>query len=349
MTAKAAAQQQGQLHFAVVGAGVAGLVCARELVAKGIRATLFERGAAAGGRLASQRWEHGVSDLGAQFITARSEAFSAQIHAWLQSGALQAWAPALAEFDKGLGNLVKASLPCYVGVPSMQSIADVLAQDLDIVYGAQVGRIARGSAEWYLFDTQDRPLGIAGFDGLVLAIPSVAALELVRGLAEFAPEIAGQLGRSLGEITWDPCWTASVTLSRPSGIEFDAAFIRDDPILVWAAREGSKPGRNADAAVGERWLLQARASWSKNFCQLPAEEAGRWMQRAFAARLGRALLQKSCVAVHWPYATPSRFLQQSCLWDPARTFGLAGDWCGGASVESAFLSGLGIAQAIAAQ
>jgi renalase len=126
------------------------------------------------------------------------------------------------------------------------------------------------------------------------------------------------------------------------------AFIRDDPILVWAARECSKPARHCGEGVAERWLLQARASWSNNFAQLLPDEAGRWMQRAFAARLARPLAQKSCMAVRWPYATPVGFLPEAFLWDPARTIGVTGDWCGGASVESAFLSGLSIVQAISA-
>jgi predicted NAD/FAD-dependent oxidoreductase len=54
------------------------------------------------------------------------------------------------------------------------------------------------------------------------------------------------------------------------------------------------------------------------------------------------------MALRWPYATPVGFLPEQFLWDPDRTFGLVGDWCGGASVEAAFLSGLEIARAIRA-
>jgi predicted NAD/FAD-dependent oxidoreductase len=348
MTDQAPTHSKGKLHFAVVGAGVAGLVCARELVAKGVRVTLFERVSAVGGRLVSLPWEGGMSDIGAQFLTARSPEFAAEMQAWLEDGLAQRWEPALMEFDKGQGNVVKASVACYVGVPSMQSLADHLARDLDIVFDTQVARITRGSAEWYLFDALDRPLGISGFDGLVLAVPSPVALGLVRGLVEFTPDDALTLVQRLESVSWDACWTASVALSRPSGIEFDVAFIRDDPILVWAARECSKPTRRKGEGVAERWLLQARANWSNNFAQLPPEEAGRWMQRAFAARLARPLAQKSCMAIRWPYATPAGFLSERFVWDGAKTIGLAGDWCGGASVESAYLSGLQVARAIMA-
>jgi predicted NAD/FAD-dependent oxidoreductase len=336
------------LHFAVVGAGVAGLACARELLAQGMRATVFERRPGCGGRLASQTWEGGICDLGAQFLTARSQEFQAQVERWLADGCVQRWDPVLAEFDKGQGMVVKATAPAYVGVPSMQSLAEHLAENLDIVFGAEVGRIARGSAEWYLFDAQDRPLGIAGFDGLVLAVPSPVALGLLRALAEFAPEAVPDLAARLEAVTWDACWSACVSLSRPSGIEFDVAFIRDDPILGWAGREGSKPGRRSAAGVAERWILQARASWSNSFPDLSPDDAGRWMQRAFAARLARPLLQKACLAVRWQHASPVGLFEPGHVWDAERRIGVAGDWCGGSSIESAFLSGQGVARSIAA-
>jgi hypothetical protein len=198
----------------------------------------------------------------------------------------------------------------------------------------------QGSAEWYLFDAQERPLGIAGFDGLVLALPSVVA----RGLLGGVPELAALLE----PVRWDACWTAGVSLSRPSGIEFDVAFIRDDPILAWAARECSKPRRRKGPESAERWLLQARPTWSNNFGHLAPDDAARWMQRAFAARLARPMAQKSTMAMRWAHATPAAPLSQSFLWDSVRKLGLAGDWCGGASVEAAFLSGCGVAGAIAA-
>jgi predicted NAD/FAD-dependent oxidoreductase len=72
------------------------------------------------------------------------------------------------------------------------------------------------------------------------------------------------------------------------------------------------------------------------------------MQRAFAARLARPLAQKNCVAIHWHAAAPAEPLAQPYLWDPDRAVGLAGDWCGGARIESAFLSGTALARAIAA-
>jgi predicted NAD/FAD-dependent oxidoreductase len=338
MTEHSAAHVPGKLHFAIVGAGVAGLTCARALTARGIRTTVYERGRAVGGRVLSQQTESGSFDVGAQYLTVQCESFADQVRRWASADLVSSWETNLAELSGGQAALVQTNARRYVGIPSMQSIAIDLARGLDIVFDAPVARIARGSAEWYLFDPHERPLGIAGFDGLVMAVPSIDALPLVRSQTDFAPRLEA--------VRWDACWTSSLALSRPSTIEFDAAFINDDPILAWAARESSKPLRRNGEGVAERWLLQARPGWSNSFLELPSDDAARWMQRAFAARVARPLAQKTCTAMLWRTGTPAEVLPETFLWDAQRVIGLAGDWCGGARVEAAYVSGLALAQAI---
>ena len=52
-------------HFAVVGAGMAGIACARTLVQAGHRVTVFEKSAGLGGRMATRRSAFGTFDHGA--------------------------------------------------------------------------------------------------------------------------------------------------------------------------------------------------------------------------------------------------------------------------------------------
>ncbi len=256
----------------------------------------------------------------------------------MQADLLRTWGANLADLSNGQGVMLPSGAARYVGVPAMQSIAGFLARGLEVVLDAEVGRIARGAdGYWSLLDAHERPLGTGRYVALMLAMPSIDALPLVRAHAAFAP--------LLESVRWDACWAASLALSRPSGIEFDGAFINDDPILAWAARETSKPLRGASEGVAERWVLQARPSWSNSFLDLSHEEAARWMQRAFAARLARPLAQKSCSALRWRVAAPAAPLPHDCLWDADLRIGLAGDWCGGARIESAFLSGRALAQA----
>ncbi len=338
MTASPTGSATAPARFAVIGAGMAGLTCARALAAQGISVRIFERGGAVGGRLACLVTDVGNFDVGAQYLTFQSEAFAGEVRAWVGADLLRTWDVNLADLSNGQGVFLAPTISRYVGVPSMQSIAAFIARGQDVVLNTTVTRIARTGDGWMLYGSGDVALDPVGYDGLVLAIPSVNALPLVRTETDFAPV--------LEPLRWDACWTACLALARPSGIEFDGAFINDDPIIAWAACETSKPMRSSDNGVAERWLLQARPTWSNNFAELSADEAARWMQRAFAARLARPLAQKSCVALRWGAALAAEPLAQAFLWDADRAIGLAGDWCGGARVEAAFLSGTALAQAI---
>ena len=62
-------------HIAIVGAGIAGIACARTLVQAGHQVTLFEKSATVGGRMATRDTPFGSFDYGAQYFTARDARF----------------------------------------------------------------------------------------------------------------------------------------------------------------------------------------------------------------------------------------------------------------------------------
>ena len=65
-------------RIAIVGAGVAGLACARALADAGLHVQIFEKSRGVSGRMSTRRGELGQCDHGAQYFTARDPAFRAQ-------------------------------------------------------------------------------------------------------------------------------------------------------------------------------------------------------------------------------------------------------------------------------
>ena len=59
----------------VVGAGISGLLAARELSDAGWRVTVLDKGRGVGGRMATRRTGGARFDHGAQFFTVRDERF----------------------------------------------------------------------------------------------------------------------------------------------------------------------------------------------------------------------------------------------------------------------------------
>ncbi|TMH76493.1 MAG: FAD-dependent oxidoreductase [Betaproteobacteria bacterium] len=328
-----------ETRVAVVGAGVAGLACARALAERAFSVRVFEREACPGGRVASRRLDALTFDYGVQYFTLQDPRFEPVVRAWQTAGVVANWrGRTLALAGSGSTETLDSGQR-FVGVPNMEAVAVHLARGLDIRLGTEVGRLERQSGRWILRGPDGTDLDGAGFDWVVLAVPSPIAAPLL--------EQHSELGQRAATVAWDPCWAVMLALARPSAVDFDAAFVSDDPILGWIARESSKPMRSPLRGASESWILHAHPAWSRTYLELQQADAARWMQRAFAARVGRPLMQAGATAHRWRLALPVNPLPEPFLYDAQQGIGLAGDWCGGPRVEGAYLSGTALAHAIA--
>lgn len=327
-------------RVAVVGAGMAGLACATALRQRGAEVSVFEKSRGPGGRVATRLTEHGSFDHGAQYFTVHTHRFEAHVQRWLAAGVVAPWAGRLIAFDRR--RIVERPLEAgrFIGVGGMNAIGRHLAAGLDLQLETRVTRLERRNGQWNLFDEADRRLSVRGFDAVVVTAPSPQTAELLRDHTPFAAAAAA--------VQWEPMWTAMLALSRGAALDYEAVYVNDDPILGWAARDDRKADRGGVSGVAERWVLHACPRWSRKYLELAPEAAAHWLGRAFSARLGRPVTVRSLTAHRWRYATPVRPLAEPFLWDEVTRLGMAGDWCGEPRVEGAFLSGLAVAEAVAA-
>lgn len=327
-------------RVAVVGAGMAGLACAGALAQRGARVSVFEKGRGPGGRVATRLTEHGSFDHGAQYLTVHTHRFESHVQRWRAAGVVAPWTGPLIAFSHR--QVIESPLAAerLVGVGAMSALGRHLAQGLDIALETRVARLERRGGLWTLFDEHNRPLAMRGFDAVVVTAPSPQTAELLRDLTPLAAAAAA--------VPWEPCWTALLALSRSTGVDYEAAYVGDDPILGWISRDDRKPERARVAGVAERWVLHANARWTRKYLELAPEAAAHWLGRAFSARVGKPVTVRSLIAHRWRYAMPARPLAEPFLWDGSARIGVAGDWCGDPRVEGAYLSGLALAEVVAA-
>jgi len=335
------------MRTAVIGGGLAGLACARALAARGTEVVLYDRGKNVGGRMCAKRLSTGHhADAGARGFGARDERFVAEVESWVNTGHAAVWDPRLVSIEQpGALREIRAKSTRYVGVPAMhaplRAMADALANaepdPVEIRTGTHVKQIHRSTRRgtWTVTTAE----GSADeFDAVALATPSNAAAELLAEIPHLRARAAG--------VPMGPCWATVARFDDRLPLGFDAANVLvggrhpHSGVLAWIDRESSKPGRPDD----EVWVLHATEEWSRDHVDADrAEIAGEMIGAFFSALDLDPVAPVECLAHRWKSGFPVAPLCDGCLFDEGLSIGACGDWCMGARVESAYLSGLAMA------
>ena len=343
---------------AIVGAGVAGLACARALRAAGVRVVVFEKSRGLGGRAATRRAATALGELqfdhGAQYFTARDPEFAAEVRGWETSGHAARWTARIAVVDRGSVREPPSPAPeRWVGTPGMSAVGRALAEGLDVRLATRVAAVERRAARWAVADEAGVVLG--DFSAVVVATPATQAAMLLQAAAPL-------LGAAAAAVRMTPCWSAMLAFAAPLPLAFDGAFVggRDgreaagslappagtvaSRALSWLARDSSKPERAHGGA--ECWVAHATAEWSAAHLDASPDDVAAALAREFAVETGADTASGHVSAHRWRFATPAPALDERFLYDSHRGVGACGDWCGGPRVEGAYTSGRALARRI---
>ena len=102
-------KKQSLRKVAVVGAGIAGIACARTLMQAGLDVTVFEKSTGASGRMSTRSSEFGGFDHGTQYFTVRDARFEKALAT--ASGLVRPWSANTVRILDELGRVVASSLP----------------------------------------------------------------------------------------------------------------------------------------------------------------------------------------------------------------------------------------------
>jgi predicted NAD/FAD-dependent oxidoreductase len=325
-------------QVAIVGAGLAGLTCARELTQAGLAVTVFEKSRGVGGRLSTRRVDWATFDHGTQYFTARDPVFTDWVNGLIAQGTVSQWSPVMSKSNP--------AEPWYVANPGMNSLARAQAKDLNVVLNTRVSAIKWQDGQWHLvFEEGAAATGgdntnETTFDAVVLAVPNEQADPLLQ------PHRA-DWAASLAAIPLLPCWTVMLS-TEPVATTLQAGQPDSGPIGWWA-RNDSKPERSNNERQQD-WVIQASSTWTEQNLNADKTVVIDALQKALLAQLGveQMVSTQTAMAHRWLYArrTPGLATLGSSLWHAQQRLGVCGDGLTHSRVEQAYLSGRDVARSI---
>ena len=306
----------------VVGAGISGVAAARTLVGAGLSVVVLDRGRAIGGRMASRRTDGRVADTGASYFTVSDPAFAEVVHDWQDRGLARPWTDTFSLVGDGV--LTPKSGPMrWAARAGLRSLVEDLAAGLDLrqttVESVEAGPLVDGETA----------------DAVVLAMPDPQARRLLH------PDLAEELAAL--DDPFEPVLALTARWAEASWRAFDGAFVSGDPIVSWVADDGRRRDDFAPVLVAH-----STTEFAAQHLGAP-EEAASLMELATRDVIGIAEAAVSTHVQRWSFARPGGRREQT-YWLGENRIGFCGDaWSDKPRVEAAYLSGVALGRAVAAQ
>lgn len=297
---------------AVVGAGVTGLSAAAALRAQGAAVTLFDKGRAPGGRLATRRTPEGLFDHGAQFFTARDPRTREHLDRWRDAAAARPW------FDDA-----------WRGAPGMSALAQHLAEGAEVRCDVTLTAVEPAGDRWRLRDAAGV---VAEAEVVILTAPVPQSLALCdAGGVTLDPALRA----ALAGVTYERCLAGMFVGAWPASLPVHGVARTDGEVLAWLASNHAK-GLSATPTL----TAHATSAWS--LAHWDDDEAAALDALATAVTAVTGASVNPVALKRWRYARPTTTLDGPVVHRAgAATLVFAGDAFdpAGGRIEGAFLAG----------
>lgn len=315
-----------------VGAGLCGLHAAGRLKQAGCTVLVAEKSRGLGGRAATRRWQNCPVDHGAQFFTAKTPEFSAQVAEWERTGLCHEWTRGFHRYADGALHPPQADPhPRYACRAGMSSLGRALGKTLgDAVWReAKVTALAAADGHWRASFDDGR---VVRARGLLLTPPPAQSAAL---LSEAAPEAAATVARHPSL----PCLAVGARFSRREP-DWQGIQAPDDEMLAWIGHDtGKRPDLHPARTI---LMLHAAPGFSTEHFSAPEETiVAALLRRASEMTSSDWTSPDETFLQRWRYALPAAGQTPAppvALEAPAPLV-VAGDWCAGGRIEGAWLAG----------
>ena len=333
-------------NIIVIGAGMAGLVCAQQLTQAGYSVRVIDKSRGVGGRVATRRLHDTKADHGACYIKPRDELSQRLVKLLVSKGDLEIWTETLHIQDNFSSAIAHSpsSLP-YTAPEGMNVIAKFMAQGLEIHRAQRINSITLTSEnKWHL--TSETSSDEFTASSVVVAIPAPQAVMLLESSAEL---LNNDFIEKLRSVEFFPALT--VMAGYPDSCqqpEWKAITVKNNSVLGWIGLDSSKRKNPTQP----HFVIHSSADFAEKYFESELQQVGKKILENAASDVNLSWLNNpQWMQVHrWRYAFPKTPLEQPFLAaETSSPLVCCGDWCGGNLIESAMLSGIATAEYINSQ
>lgn len=328
---------------AIVGAGMAGLICARHLQQQGYRTIIWEKSRGVGGRVTTRRVGDRLTiDRGLPWLEVQGEQTQKLIEQLQQEQIVRLWHGRVCQLDRQGRIQPTKGENRYVAPEGINAIAKYLARDLTIEKQCRLESIQPVADNTWRLVAENSHLQAKA---VVFAIPTPQALEV---LEKSQHCLSAQWLEQLRAVKYFPCMTVSAGYSDLHLLELPQWEVLDldyDPEIAKIILDSSK----SDRATEPVFIFHSTPQFAQQYLEeRNLQPVGERLLEKAASLLQPWFKSTQWMQVHrWRYAIPSSQLPRNCL---STTSPLpivcGGDWCGGNNLESALVSGRACAETI---
>lgn len=312
------------MKIGIIGAGLSGIIAARELVRQGHVVELIEKSRSVGGRLATRRISDGRADHGAVYFTVRGEELEREVQSWMNANWVRVW--------------YADPYPRYVAIDGMNALAKRLAEDLTVQLNERVENVQleEDGTVTVKIDVTTR-----SYDQVVMTAPLPQSFDL---LGDLAVDVEPALRR----LVYSPTFVGLFECASDVQIGEDGILDQELVPGVLKIVDNRQKGISATPLVS----VYMEEAWSEDWYERPEAETLAEIERLFREEVGDINLVSKQLK-RWRYAQAKDVWHEPFYQVSRHPIYLAGDIflesddpSGRTRFESAYLSGLRVAETI---
>ncbi len=326
----------GLFDVCVIGAGIAGIVCAKELENQGLKVVILDKSRGVGGRVATRRLHNTQVNHGAPYLEVQGKFTQELIIELLEHQIIQPWPGTMYELDS-LGELkLLPTAERYIADEGMTAIPKYMAKGLDIRFSCLVTTVKPTLKQtWQVISTDL----VIEAKALIIAIPAPQIVGILE--ASSIPDLPVDYLNQLRAIQFEPDLTVMAGYSNSfSNLTWQTFKVTAKTDLARISLQSSL----IEGSLQTVLVLHSTSALAKTYLDTDysaLRRAGESLLQTATELLSIPLSSPNWLEIQrWRYAFPAvplgtPYLETTC---PLPLI-CCGDWSGNNLLESALYSG----------